>query len=704
MVSALLARLVAVELCWRATSSGFTCGNGCVISSYAVNDATCDCTGCEDENVWTCASCAGGCPSSCGSFTYCISYAPSPSPRRAQSPSPSPSYSRNTSSSFGLIVGIVAIFMGLVCLVSGMAVCIKMSEDSGTNSAKSGLQAVVIGGPAKVRNFGSLQLVPLSEEAFSIVPGYWARSVGNLKNADSAECCYHSVPRDRLSFDELFYVSFENIQYFQALMDRTYRPIATQDRACPTKAHVKTPGGCPCVRPGGVPGLPTGFQVKRVIRVEDSEMFNRYITRREQIKMRGSCAPPDPAFFTSEAMTDGSMDSVLGELSTDLNEVYLWHGTQVRAGLRIAQDDFKMTFAGSGAGTMYGKGFYFCESCTKADEYAEDEPGGYYKGMRALLLCRICVGKFHYTLDREPTAIDHFHSGITDSTIGDRAKSVNTYREVAIYDADQVYPEYLVIYQRLFQGETIQPLQKELPFLLENPLYWTNEIKDLIQRLADGSCSGELHQVNQVHRVEDSGLWCRYLRWKRRVSAGGEACVPPNELDGNPESGHVLTDKILADFHGDEAISVENMTPGLNEMLLWHGTSAEAAKAIATDGFLITSSFSHGRRFGHGVYLAEDLSKSLSYCKESDGIYYVLLCRATCGHIHYTEKKHALEAHVHAKSMGKTCVLANPDKKGPREYILFSADQVYPEYIVEFVPKGKAKFTDIFVPEMEDDR
>ena len=289
--------------------------------------------------------------------------------------------------------------MGLVCLVSGMAVCIKMSEDSGTNSAKSGLQAVVIGGPAKVRNFGSLQLVPLSEEAFSIVPGYWARSVGNLKNADSAECCYHSVPRDRLSFDELFYVSFENIQYFQALMDRTYRPIATQDRACPTKAHVKTPGGCPCVRPGGVPGLPTGFQVKRVIRVEDSEMFNRYITRREQIKMRGSCAPPDPAFFTSEvggvfenqgtlcnidpqivgsplssevtifpetppeAMTDGSMDSVLGELSTDLNEVYLWHGTQVRAGLRIAQDDFKMTFAGSGAGTMYGKGFYFCESC-----------------------------------------------------------------------------------------------------------------------------------------------------------------------------------------------------------------------------------------------------------------------------------------------------------------------------------------------------
>ena len=31
------------------------------------------------------------------------------------------------------------------------------------------------------------------------------------------------------------------------------------------------PGGCPCVRPGGDPGFPTGFQVKRVIRTEDAD-------------------------------------------------------------------------------------------------------------------------------------------------------------------------------------------------------------------------------------------------------------------------------------------------------------------------------------------------------------------------------------------------------------------------------------------------
>lgn len=58
-------------------------------------------------------------------------------------------------------------------------------------------------------------------------------------------------------------------------------------------------------------------------------------------------------------------------------------------------------------------------------------------GIRALLLCRVCVGKFYYTQGREPTAIDKYTAGEADSTLGDRAKSVNTYREIVVYDADQ---------------------------------------------------------------------------------------------------------------------------------------------------------------------------------------------------------------------------------------------------------------------------
>ena len=344
-----------------------------------------------------------------------------------------------------------------------------------------------------------------------------------------------------MGFDELIYVKHEHMEFFQDLINQTYRKITTQDRLCPTGKHDKTKGGCPCEQPGGDPGLPTGYQIKRVIRVEDSAIFSRYIHRRDQIKRsRSSCEAPDPEIFTRAAMeASNGLTEVLCDVDDGINEVYLWHGTQVRTGLAIAQDDFSLNFAGSGAGTMYGKGLYFSESCTKADEYAMDEPGGHYDGVRGLLLCRVCLGNFHYTLDREPSAIDKYTNGECDSTIGDRAKAVNTYREMVVYDRDQVYPEYLVLYERLHRGETPQLPPKEVPFLLELPLYWRNVgrnpytegfrehwmvkpmIRELIQRLANGSCGrdGAAPKVVLARRIEDSFLWCRYIDWKRSLGA-----------------------------------------------------------------------------------------------------------------------------------------------------------------------------------------
>ncbi|CAK9077284.1 Beta-catenin-like protein 1 (Nuclear-associated protein) (NAP) [Durusdinium trenchii] len=610
---------------------------------------------------------------------------------------------------FGTIGGVVVISYFLYAVMRRRsararpgAVTPATGATGGAPVSSAGPTAVTIGGKALLRTHSKEELNPLSIDAYNSLPKYWTGP------KDAIEVDYHAASREDLTFDELMYVSQGNMRQFQELVTFTYRDIPTQDRLCPTGKHDKTRGGCPCVQPGGDPGLPTDFQVKRVIRVEDSEMFTRYIVRRdkirqERIEKRGEkCEVPDPPFFTREWMNKHSSDGVLCDLDDELNEVYLWHGTQVRVGLQIAQEDFNLTFAGSGAGTMYGKGLYFTESATKADEYAKDEPGGHYDNVRALLLCRVCVGKFHYTQDREPKAIDKYTAGESDSTLGDRAKSVNTYREIVVYDADQVYPEYLVIYERVHGGVATTP-REDLPFLLELPLYWKNvgknpytegfrehwvvkhKIKDLIQRLAEGTCRNPV-KVNKVRRVEDSSLWCRYINWKRNLASQLEESdakiKSPNELDGNPESGHVLTEKILKENHGDEAISVENMQMGLNEMLLWHGTSKKAAETIAEEGFLVASA-AHGRRFGNGVYLAEDLTKSLDYCKTDDGIYYVLLCRATCGHIYYTEKDWDSGADGPAKSRGCSCVLANPNQRGPREYILFDVGQVYPEYIVE---------------------
>ncbi|CAE8731491.1 unnamed protein product [Polarella glacialis] len=224
----------------------------------------------------------------------------------------------------------------------------------------------------------------------------------------------------------MVYVAQKNLAKFQELMDTTYRPIPTQDRPCPKGTCGKVRGGCPCVRPGGSPGLPSGYKVKRVIRIEDSGMFERYAHRLGKIKRsRGFAKSLAPPLFTQEPTRERFAD-LFAPLDSSLNEAYLWHGTTVRHGLAIAQDDFSLRFAGSGAGSMHGEGLYFAESCTKADEYSQAEPGGHYEGTHALLLCRVCLGKFYYVTDRDPGAKQKVESGEFDSTVADRAKAAKT--------------------------------------------------------------------------------------------------------------------------------------------------------------------------------------------------------------------------------------------------------------------------------------
>merc|ERR1712224_1165758 len=135
-------------------------------------------------------------------------------------------------------------------------------------------------------------------------------------------------------------------------------------------------------------------------------------------------------------------------LDDEVNEVYLWHGTSVRKALSIAAADFRIDLAGTSTGSMYGSGVYLAESSTKCDEYAKDDPGGYYEGIRAIVLCRVAMGKFFYTKERDEKAADKSKSGEYDSTMGDRRASAKTFREFVVYDVDQVYPEYVILYSR----------------------------------------------------------------------------------------------------------------------------------------------------------------------------------------------------------------------------------------------------------------
>merc|ERR1719487_533138 len=121
-------------------------------------------------------------------------------------------------------------------------------------------------------------------------------------------------------------------------------------------------------------------------------MWTTYVQKREEIRKKRvneTLVPFSPPVVTDKVARQH--EDMFEPLQSELNEVYLWHGTFVRTALSIAQKGFDIDLAGSSRGTMYGRGAYFAESSTKADEYARDEPDGFYAGIFALLLCRVCA-------------------------------------------------------------------------------------------------------------------------------------------------------------------------------------------------------------------------------------------------------------------------------------------------------------------------
>merc|ERR1712216_801476 len=107
-------------------------------------------------------------------------------------------------------------------------------------------------------------------------------------------------------------------------------------------------------------------------------------------------------------------------------------------------------------GSLFGRGVYLAESCMKSDEYTSPDPTTMRK-LRPLLLCRAALGNVLYT-DKEIPDGEELRKecepkdGITQfhSVLGDRQKASGTYREFVAYNSSQVYPAYILWYERVF--------------------------------------------------------------------------------------------------------------------------------------------------------------------------------------------------------------------------------------------------------------
>eukprot|EP00933_Yihiella_yeosuensis_P050933 TRINITY_DN48744_c0_g1_i1.p1 TRINITY_DN48744_c0_g1~~TRINITY_DN48744_c0_g1_i1.p1 ORF type:complete len:627 (-),score=120.81 TRINITY_DN48744_c0_g1_i1:336-2165(-) len=139
------------------------------------------------------------------------------------------------------------------------------------------------------------------------------------------------------------------------------------------------------------------------------------------------------------------------ELDTTLNEAWLLHGTKPTAAEKITKDDFRIHMAGTSTGTLYGRGIYFAENSTKADEYCHPDPTS---GLCTMLICRVVLGRILYNDEVTP---DPRHleekclKGDFQAVLGDRRACRGTFREFAVFDEDAIYPSYIVTYKRVME-------------------------------------------------------------------------------------------------------------------------------------------------------------------------------------------------------------------------------------------------------------
>eukprot|EP00438_Fugacium_kawagutii_P023830 Skav212415 [mRNA] locus=scaffold202:17594:17908:- [translate_table: standard] len=102
---------------------------------------------------------------------------------------------------------------------------------------------------------------------------------------------------------------------------------------------------------------------------------------------------------------------------------------------------------------LFGLGLYLAESCAKSDEYSEESQDG--SGLRCLLLCRTVLGNVKYCDDIAPDTTELVEAclrGPFHSVLGDRQKVHGTFREFIVYNAGQVYPEYILWYRRIYNS------------------------------------------------------------------------------------------------------------------------------------------------------------------------------------------------------------------------------------------------------------
>jgi len=239
----------------------------------------------------------------------------------------------------------------------------------------------------------------------------------------------------------------------------------TRDRGC--SLHGVNKCAAACCNKNKKP-VPTGYTLVTAYRNQNWDLWQKYSLVKTAIAEE--CARASEVALEPKAVvTSGKpLEAPLDEAH---NEWYLFHGTSPSKCRSICVSNFKLNMAGSGATwkdagsdtgvPLYGYGIYLAEHVTKSDEYSEvipeEEsflPVGEDFEFYAVLLCRTYGGRTHVVttneIEREKLKSDVF-AGPYHSILGDRVSTLNKpFREIVVYDKDQCFPEFLLVYARRY--------------------------------------------------------------------------------------------------------------------------------------------------------------------------------------------------------------------------------------------------------------
>lgn len=184
--------------------------------------------------------------------------------------------------------------------------------------------------------------------------------------------------------------------------------------------------------------------------------------------------------------------------------------------------------------------------------------------------------------------------------------------------------------------------------------------------------------ICSVKRIQNALNWLDYRRRQTKVRT---------ELEALRNAGRELNTKVVDLKTRGHFVDLEDEET--NTVLLFHGTSFQAADAIAKEDFHISRSGSNrGALFGKGIYLAESCTKADEYGKEGpDHLRCMLACRVTLGNVLYCDDVSPDVAKLERACMGAYhSVLGDREKVHGtfREFIVYDEDQVYPEFVITY--------------------